>query len=155
MVGMLLIFLVFVLLAAARSTELGMARAVGLKRRDLIQLFTYEGTVYSLLAALIGTGIGVGLSFGLVYILQDLIGTENFTITPYYSTISLVIAFSSGLILTFITVVFSAYRASNLNIVVAIRGLKDEFVKKAPETFRKKFIDFLWNIIFPIKQLNS
>ena len=30
MVGMLLIFLVFVLLAAARSTELGMARAVGL-----------------------------------------------------------------------------------------------------------------------------
>ena len=49
MVGMLLIFLVFVLLAAARSTELGMARAVGLKRRDLIQLFTYEGTVYSFL----------------------------------------------------------------------------------------------------------
>ena len=31
MVGMLLIFLVFVLLAAARSTELGMARAVGFK----------------------------------------------------------------------------------------------------------------------------
>ncbi|MFL2756414.1 MAG: ABC transporter permease [Dehalococcoidia bacterium] len=153
MVGMLLIFLVFVLLAAARSTELGMARAVGLKRRDLIQLFTYEGTVYSLLAALIGTGIGVGLSFGLVYILQDLIGTENFAITPYYSTISLVIAFSSGLILTFITVVFSAYRASNLNIVVAIRGLKDEFVKKSPETFRNKSIDFLWIIIFPIKQL--
>ena len=53
MVGMLLIFLVFVLLAAARSTELGMARAVGLKRRDLIQLFTYEGTVYSFLAAMV------------------------------------------------------------------------------------------------------
>lgn len=153
MVGMLLIFLVFVLLAAARSTELGMARAVGLKRKDLIQLFTYEGTVYSLLAAITGTGIGVGLSFGLVIVLQDLIGTENFAITPYYSTISLLIAFSSGLILTFITVVFSAYRASNLNIVVAIRGLKDEFVKKAPEPFRKKLFDFLWNIIFPIKQI--
>ena len=60
MVGMLLIFLVFVLLAAARSTELGMARAVGLKRRDLIQLFTYEGTVYSFLAAIAGTLIGIG-----------------------------------------------------------------------------------------------
>ena len=57
MVGMLLIFLVFVLLAAARSTELGMARAVGLKRRDLIQLFTYEGTVYSFLAAMVGTPV--------------------------------------------------------------------------------------------------
>ena len=78
MVGMLLIFLVFVLLAAARSTELGMARAVGLKRRDLIQLFTYEGTVYSFLAAIAGTLIGIGLSFGLVYILQDLIDAGNF-----------------------------------------------------------------------------
>ncbi|MED5284114.1 MAG: FtsX-like permease family protein [Chloroflexota bacterium] len=153
MVGMLLIFLVFVLLAAARSTELGMARAVGLKRRDLIQLFTYEGTLYSFLAAIVGTLLGVGLSFGLVYILQDLIGTDNFQILPYYSPISLLIAFASGLILTFITVVFSAYRASNLNIVVAIRGLKDEFVKKAPNPFRVNLFEVLWNLIYPFKQL--
>ena len=155
MVGMLLIFLVFVLLAAARSTELGMARAVGLKRRDLVQLFTYEGTVYSFLAAIAGTLIGVSLSFGLVFILRDLIDTDNFTIVPHYSLISLLIAFSSGLILTFITVVFSAYRASNLNIVVAIRGLKDEFVKKAPETMRHRILDFSWNLIFPVKQMVS
>ena len=153
MVGMLLIFLVFVLLAAARSTELGMARAVGLKRRDLIQLFTYEGTVYSFLAAIVGTLLGVGLSFGLVYILQDLIGTDNFDILPYYSPLSLLIAFASGLILTFITVVFSAYRASNLNIVVAIRGLKDEFVKKAPDPLNIQLIQLFWNLFYPIKQI--
>ena len=153
MVGMLLIFLVFVLLAAARSTELGMARAVGLKRRDLVQLFTYEGTIYAFLAAIVGTLAGVGLSFGLVFILQDLIDTDDFQIMPYYSIVSLLIAFSSGLILTFITVVFSAYRASNLNIVVAIRGLKDEFVKKPPEAGRKKILNFLWDLVFPIKQL--
>ena len=153
MVGMLLIFLVFVLLAAARSTELGMARAVGLKRRDLVQLFTYEGTVYAFLAAIVGVIVGVGLSFGLVFVLQDLVATNDFTITPHYSIVSLLIAFSSGLILTFITVVFSAYRVSNLNIVVAIRGLKDEFVKKAPEAVRKRLFDLIWNLIFPIKQL--
>ena len=152
MVGMMLIFLVFVLLAAARSTELGMARAVGLKRRDLIQLFTYEGTIYAFLAAIVGTMSGVGLSFGLVFILQDLIDADDFSITPHYSMISLLIAFSSGLILTFITVVFSAYRASNLNIVVAIRGLKDEFVKKAPEATQQKIKNLAWDLIFPIKQ---
>ena len=108
----------------------------------MVQLFTYEGTVYAFLAAIVGTVVGVGLSFGLVLILQDLIDTDGFTITPYYSMISLLIAFSSGLILTFITVVFSAYRASNLNIVVAIRGLKDEFVKKAPEATRKRYLTF-------------
>ena len=153
MVGMLLIFLVFVLLAAARSTELGMARAVGLKRRDLIQLFTYEGTVYSFLAAMVGTLIGIGLSFALVIVLQDIIGEDVFSISPSYSITSLLIAFSSGLILTFITVVFSAYRASNLNIVVAIRGLKDEFVKKPPESRRNRMINVLRNIIYPIKTL--
>ena len=86
-------------------------------------------------------------------ILQDLIDTDDFTITPYYSLVSVLIAFSSGLILTFITVVFSAYRASNLNIVVAIRGLKDEFVKKAPVATRIKLLDLGWNLIFPVKQL--
>ena len=153
MVGMLLIFLVFVLLAASRSSELGMARAVGLKRRDLIQLFTYEGTVYSFLAAMVGTAIGIGLSFGLVYILQGLVDVGNFSITPYYSLTSTIIAFSSGLILTFITVFISAYRASNLNIVVAIRGLKEEFVKKAPETFKIKLFNLFWDLIFPLKQI--
>ena len=153
MVGMLLIFLVFVLLAAARSTELGMARAVGLKRRDLVQLFTFEGTVYSFLAAMAGTSIGIGLSFGLVYVLQDLIDAGTFVIKPYFSLTSALIAFSAGLILTFITVFISAYRASNLNIVVAIRGLKEEFVKKAPEVFRVKIINLAWDLLFPIKQI--
>jgi putative ABC transport system permease protein len=153
MVGLLLIFLVFVLLAAARSTELGMARAVGLKRRDLIQLFVYEGTVYSFLSAIAGTLIGIGLSFGLVYVLKDLIGTDNFVLRPYYSATSIIIAFSSGLILTFITVFISAYRVSNLNIVVAIRGLKEEFVKKAPQSFSVKLINLAWDMLFPVKQL--
>ena len=153
MVGMLLIFLVFVLLAAARSTELGMARAVGLKRRDLIQLFTYEGTVYSFLAAIAGTMIGIGLSFGLVYILQDLIDAGTFVIKPYFSITSIIISFSAGLILTFVTVFASAYRASNLNIVVSIRGLKEEFVKKASLSTRKKIKNLLWDLIFPLKQL--
>ena len=85
-----------------------MARAVGLKE-DLIQLFTYEGTVYSL-AAIAGTLIGIGLSFGLVYILQDLIDAGTFVIKPYFSVTSIIISFSAGLILTFITVFASAYR---------------------------------------------
>ena len=54
-VGLLLIFLVFVMLAAARSTEMGIARAVGTKRRHLVQMFTYEGFAYAFGAAIIGT----------------------------------------------------------------------------------------------------
>ena len=43
MVGILLIFLIFVMLASARKSEMGMARAVGAKRRHLVMMFAFEG----------------------------------------------------------------------------------------------------------------
>ena len=42
-VGILLIFLIFVMLASARRSEMGMARAVGAKRRHLVQMFYLRG----------------------------------------------------------------------------------------------------------------
>ena len=57
----MLIFLIFVMLAAERRAEMGMARAVGTKRRHLIQLFLSEGMAYNLGAALVGVGLGIGV----------------------------------------------------------------------------------------------
>jgi putative ABC transport system permease protein len=49
--ALLLIFLIFVMLAAERKQEMGMARAVGTRRRHLVQMFVFEGTAYDLVAA--------------------------------------------------------------------------------------------------------
>ena len=68
-VGLLLIFLVFVMLAASRTTEMGIARAIGTKRRHLVQMFTYEGLVYSLGASIVGTGLGILASMLLIQIM--------------------------------------------------------------------------------------
>ena len=46
--GMLLIFLIFVMLAAERKVEMGMIRAVGTKRRHLIEMFLSEGMAYNM-----------------------------------------------------------------------------------------------------------
>ena len=61
--ALLLIFLIFVMLAAERKQEMGMARAVGTKRRHLVQMFVFEGTAYDLVAAAVGAllGAAVGL----------------------------------------------------------------------------------------------
>ena len=48
MAGILLIALIFVMLAAERKRELGISRAVGAQRGDIVRLFTFEGAVYSL-----------------------------------------------------------------------------------------------------------
>jgi putative ABC transport system permease protein len=128
-VGLLLIFLVFVMLAASRTTEMGIIRAVGTKRRYLVQMFTYEGIVYSIAAALLGTVLGILASIALVQIMIGAISAEDdFTFTYSVTAQSIVVAFCAGLFLTAVTVAISAYRVSKLNIVVAIRGLGQEFV---------------------------
>ena len=125
-VGLLLIFLVMVLLAAARSAEMGMSRAIGLRRMHLIQIFTYEGWAYALGSAVIGTGVGILASLILVSLLQRAIGVEEFAIYPKMTMRSIAITISTGFILTLATVVLSAYRVSHLNIISAIRGVGEE-----------------------------
>jgi putative ABC transport system permease protein len=138
-VGLLLIFLVFVMLAAARTTEMGIIRAVGTKRRHLVQMFVYEGIIYSIGAALLGSVLGLLASVALVGIMGGLVGDDDGFAFSYNVTLqSVVVAFSLGLVLTAITVAVSAYRVSKLNIVVAIRGLGAEFVHdETPSTGRR------------------
>ncbi len=139
-VGLLLIFLVFVMLAAARTTEMGIIRAVGTKRRHLVQMFAYEGIVYSIGAALLGTILGLVASVALVGIMSGLVAEDdNFGFSYNVTLQSIVVAFSLGLVLTALTVAVSAYRVSKLNIVVAIRGLGQEFVQDEVPSTGKRF----------------
>jgi putative ABC transport system permease protein len=153
-VGLLLIFLVFVMLAAARTTEMGIIRAIGTKRRHLVQMFAYEGIVYSIGAALLGTILGLVASVALVGIMSGLVAEDDGFDFSYNVTLqSIVVAFSLGLILTALTVAVSAYRVSKLNIVVAIRGLGQEFVQdELPSAARRLQTAFRW-LGGPITQL--
>lgn len=126
--GVMLIFLIFVMLAAERRGEMGMARAVGTKRRHLIQSFVAEGAAYDLLAAAVGAALGVGIAFAIVRGLADLFGQE-IAVTPRVEPRSLVVAYCLGVVVTFLTIAVSAWRVSRLNIVAAIRDLED--AKKA------------------------
>ena len=153
-VGLLLIFLVFVMLAAARTTEMGIIRAIGTKRRFLVQMFTYEGIVYSIGAAAVGTVLGILASLALVQIMIGAIGSEDdFTFTYAVTLQSIVVAFSAGLFITALTVAFSAYRVSKLNIVVAIRGLGQEFVVDETPSVRRRAFNILWSLGGPFTYL--
>src|SRR5207245_520443 len=53
-IGLLLIFLIFTLLAAERRAELGMARALGMRRLAIAQTLLFEGAAYNFAATLLG-----------------------------------------------------------------------------------------------------
>ena len=151
-VGLLLIFLIFVLLASERQQEMGIARAVGTKRGHLVQMFTFEGLAYAIGAAAVGTLIGIAVSRVLVVIMANAFGTaddETFSIDFTVTAYSVLTAFSVGLILTLATVIFSAYRVSKLNIVVAIRNLPEEFVASTTKPILRRILEFVFWVFGP------
>jgi putative ABC transport system permease protein len=127
--GILLIFLIFVMLAAERRGELGIARAVGTRRSHLVQMFTFEGAAYDLLAAAVGALLGAAFAFGMVLAMASAFGAvdedEGLQIEFAVSGQSLVIAFGIGLLLTLGVVAVSAWRVSVMTIAAAIRGLPE------------------------------
>lgn len=129
-VGVLLIFLIFVMLAAERKSEMGMARAIGLKRRQLTEMFLAEGVAYDLVSALIGAALGVGVAFLIAQYAARIVG-DFFTITLTASWRSLVIAYALGVVMTFATILISSWRISNLNIVRAIRDIPEPVMPRA------------------------
>ena len=136
MAGVMLIFLIFVMLAAERKPEMGIARAIGMKRRHLVQSFIYEGLAYDLVSALVGATLGILVGLAMVSIMAGIFAGEgdDFELVVNYRWQSFVISYCLGVVLTFITVFFSSYRASRLNIVAAIRDLPDTLVSTTQES---------------------
>lgn len=124
-IGLLLIFLIFVLLAAERRAEMGMARAIGVQRGQLILMFLFEGTVYDLLASFVGLAIGVGVGAALVTYLGPILARFNFPLVLTFQVRSLVIAYCLGVIFTFFSVVVSSWLVSRMTIVDAMRNLPE------------------------------
>ncbi|HEY7037127.1 MAG TPA: FtsX-like permease family protein [Thermomicrobiales bacterium] len=123
-VGILLIVLIFTMLAAERRPEMGMARAVGAQRRQLIQQFISEGTGYAIFAGLAGALLGVGAAFAIALALKPLFG-DFLSIEPHVTFRSMIVAYCLGVVITFIAVVGSSWKISRLNIVAAVRDIPD------------------------------
>ncbi len=119
--GTLLVFLILVMLAAERRPEMGMSRAVGMTRLQLVESFIAEGMAYSLGSAALGAALGVAVSLGMTRAMDYIFSAFDIAVAFHVTPQSLVIAFCLGVVLTFVTVVASAWRVSRLTVVAAIR----------------------------------
>jgi putative ABC transport system permease protein len=129
--GAMLIFLIFVMLAAERRGELGIARAVGTRRGHLVQLYLFEGLAYDLIAAAVGALLGVAVAFGMVFVLARALDFTGVEIKHNVEPRSLLVGYGVGVLLTFVIVTISAWRVSRLNIVAAIRNTPEPLVRRS------------------------
>jgi putative ABC transport system permease protein len=133
--GILLIFLIFVMLAAERKRELGIARGVGMQRGHLVRMFAYEGAIYALIASAVGSVLGVGVGWAMVKVIAVAVGTFDdlggeFNIAFAFEPKSVAIAFMMGMVLTFFVVLIASWRVSRLNIIRAIRDIPEPESKR-------------------------
>jgi putative ABC transport system permease protein len=164
--GILLIFLIFVMLAAERRSEMGVARALGVQRSHLVQMFVTEGMLYDLAAATLGLGLGLLVSFAMVGFIGNLFNQVTgqaagrnaffafyFNITP----LSLIVGYCLGVLFTYLVVTWSSARVSRLNIVTAIRDLPDDVEARPRSTIGKVWqwlAGSLW-IVLGVVVINS
>lgn len=142
--GVVLIINMFIMLAEERKSEMGMARAVGMKRGQLTKLFLFEGTLYAAGASLVGIFVGIGIAYGILYAFGKIISNffpvslaqvlDSFTFTPT----SLFTAFTEGLFITYLTILLTSWRVSRLNIIRAVRDIPEP--PKGVRTYTKLFV---------------
>jgi putative ABC transport system permease protein len=125
--GLLLLINLFVMLAAERKPELGMARAVGMRRSSLVGAFATEGFIYALAATLLGTFVGIGLGRILVSVSQSAFSSEHSKFDLYFTVKgpSLVQSFTVSFVVAVVTIVVLSIQVSRLNIIRAIRDIAE------------------------------
>lgn len=126
--GILLLVNIFVMLSEERKGQLGMLRAVGMRRSDLVRVFIIEGAIYSLIAGVVGAVLGIGVGWAIVKLAAPIFSSfGDFSLTLAFSaeTTSIIGGFLLGFLISMATITFTSVRIGRINIIRAIRDLPD------------------------------
>ena len=116
-IGIMNIMLVSV---AQRTREIGLRKAMGAKRRDIMMQFLIEAIVLCLVGGAIGIGLGYLFSFGGSYVLFLLSQDPTVQASVSLSSILLATGISGGIGIFF--GLFPAMRAARLDPIKALRN---------------------------------
>ena len=133
--GVLLLMNIFVMLGEERKGQLGMLRAVGMKRSRLVGSFVLEGAFYAVTACAIGTLAGIGVGRAVASLAARVFrgwsaDGSGLDITFAVSRTSLLNGFAMGLLIALATVLLTSVRISRLNVIAAIRDLPAESARR-------------------------
>ncbi|HMQ33769.1 MAG TPA: ABC transporter permease [Chloroflexaceae bacterium] len=115
-IGIMNIMLVSV---TERTREIGLRKAVGARRRDILLQFLIEALVLCLVGGLIGIGLGYLLSFASTFILVTLFQAEGAVATVTIGNILLATSIAAAIGIAF--GFFPAVQAARLNPIEALR----------------------------------
>ena len=115
LVGSIGIMNIMLVSVTERTREIGLRKAIGAKRRDILMQFLLEAAMLSLVGGAIGLAIAWGVSWGVSQI--DLGGfTINAVVSPLIVTVAVLVSVFIGLA----SGIYPAMRAAGLNPIDAL-----------------------------------
>jgi ABC-type antimicrobial peptide transport system permease subunit len=100
-----------------RTKEIGIRRAVGAPRRQLMLQFLAESTLTAGLGGLLGVASGLGLTWIFSRVLDRVVGGWTFHLVPWAPPLAIGAALLVGVVFG----LYPAWRASRLDPVEALR----------------------------------
>ena len=129
--GVLLITNVQLMNVEDREFQTGVLRAVGENRRGITLSLLIENVFQGILGGIFGLLGGLAFGQAVAVYLVSLFGTGEFSVQPIVSQQVVVLSVLIGVALGIITGILPALRASRVNIVEALRGIKVTFEEKS------------------------
>ena len=129
--GVLLITNIQLMSVEDREFQTGVMRAVGDDRRGIFYSIMIENLFQGVIGGLLGL-LG-GLAFGqtVAAYLVSLFGTGQLSVQPVISETTIILSVTIGVVLSIVTGILPALRASQVKIVEALRGIQVKFESKS------------------------
>jgi putative ABC transport system permease protein len=112
-VGGIVIMNIMLMAVSERTREIGIRKALGARRRDIMAQFVVESATLSAVGALFGIGLGIALAF-----VVKAVTPLPAAVAPWSIVVGVVLGVSVGIAAG----VYPASRASRLDPIVALRA---------------------------------
>ena len=129
--GVLLITNIQLMSVEDREFQTGVMRAVGDNRRGIFYSIMIENLFQGVIGGLLGLLGGLAFGQAVAAYLVGLFGTGQLSVQPVISETTIILSVIIGVALSIVTGILPALRASQVNIVEALRGIQVKFKSKS------------------------
>ncbi|MCK5592623.1 FtsX-like permease family protein, partial [Candidatus Bathyarchaeota archaeon] len=129
--GVLLIINVQLMSVEDREFQTGVLRALGSNRRGIFQSMMIENLFQGIIGGVLGLFGGLAFGQAVALYLVGLFGTGELSVQPVVSQEAVILSVVIGVVLSIVTGILPALRASRVNVVEALRGIKVKFREKS------------------------